>query len=125
MTTDHPVGTPVIKHNGDEKYIIILKTTFHPDTKAPVSREYVLVSLAKRYHSQVAAKYQKSFLDQHSSIQVLGGGIITIDSTHKKVKTYGTSAGYGPPDQDLLVRVVNHSFPDWEKEITITSYIRA
>jgi len=53
-----------------------------------------------------------------------GGGIITIDRGTKKLKTYGTSGGYGSPPMQVLRSVIETNFPGYDCDVTITSYIR-
>lgn len=42
----------------------------------------------------------------------------------KFIKTYGRSGGYGRPSEVLVEDILRNSYPDWNLDITVTSYIR-
>jgi hypothetical protein len=111
------------QHDGDEKYIIAQISPMSIDSKDKVKERYVLVSMKKKYHSDIAELYQERLGDD-ADVYVMGGGILTIDRVKKTIKTYGTSGGYGKPNKALVEKILNAAFPDWKRDITITNYIR-
>lgn len=114
-----------LQHSGDAKYIIVGIT----DSKAENPRQfqsYAFVSIDLGYHSDIYDEYEEVLHETNRSLKatVLGGGIVTIDKTSKKVKTYGTSGGYGSTSLELLKYVVGEAFADYKQDVTITRYIR-
>ncbi|EGG21730.1 hypothetical protein DFA_01616 [Cavenderia fasciculata] len=103
---------------------------------------YVLVSTDLEYHSDIYNWYKKKLYalcaqynraaaastssKYNCSTKCLGGGIITIDTKNKTIKTYGQSMGFGPPKMDLLENIINSIYTNnsWKTSITITDYIR-
>lgn len=84
------------------------------------------MSIDLGYHSDIFDEYEEVLHKSNRSLKatVLGGGIVTIDNGAKKVKTYGTSGGYGSTSLELLKYVVGEAFKGYEQDITITRYIR-
>lgn len=87
---------------------------------------YDFVSIDLGYHSEIFEDYQPvlSKKNRNHRGHVLGGGIVTVNTKEKTVKTYGTSGGYGSTSLELLKYVVGEAFKDYEQEVTITRYIR-
>lgn len=83
----------IISHNGDEKYILARVTNGVSKTS-----DLIIVSYPHKYHRMIHDQFEQT-LGSNEIIQVLGGGILTIDRTNKTIKTYGQSGGYGPPDR--------------------------
>lgn len=86
--------------------------------------QYHVVSMPLSYHSMIIDSYTDR-MGREWELQTHGGGLLTIDRKTKKLRTYGRSGGYGPPDMDLLKEVLMATMPqDWELDITTTNYIR-
>eukprot|EP01122_Echinamoeba_exundans_P017207 TRINITY_DN8999_c0_g1_i1.p1 TRINITY_DN8999_c0_g1~~TRINITY_DN8999_c0_g1_i1.p1 ORF type:complete len:144 (-),score=31.09 TRINITY_DN8999_c0_g1_i1:10-411(-) len=113
----------IIEHDNDEKYIVGLISPMSIDSKDTVKERYVLVSMKKKYHADIAETYEMR-LGEDADLYVMGGGILTIDRVKKTIKTYGTSGGYGKPNKALVEKILKNAFPDWKLDITITNYIR-
>jgi len=115
-----------LQHSGDEKYIIAEVTEATSNSKSRW-----LVSHPMTYHSYIVAWF-KEFLASGSdegetvnfSVKVCGGGIITMDHNKKHIKTYGQSGGYGKPNKAIVEQILKHNFPDYNLEVTVTSYVR-
>lgn len=110
----------VISHSGDEKYIIV-----RINNKVAKTHRHMLVSHAVKYHSQIAARLETE-LAQNEWMTVLGGGILTVDAQAKKISTYGQSGGYGPPDLQIVRKILENSsgFEDYLFDLKVTDYIR-
>jgi len=114
----------LITHTGDEKYIIAEVTEATSKSKSSW-----LVSHPMTYHSHIVSWF-KAYLAESDegtvsfSVKVCGGGIITIDHNKKHIKTYGQSGGYGKPNKEIVEQILKHNFPDYNLEVTVTSYIR-
>ena len=104
----------IIKHNGDEKYIVAR-------VGDNGSSRLMLVSLPLEYHSDIA-KALKRTVDGEVKIQ--GGGILEIDREAKKIRTYGKSGGFGRPDVNDVERILKHDFPDYAIDAKVTDYVR-
>lgn len=87
---------------------------------------YGFVSIDLHFHSDIYDDYQIILRKMNKSLRatVLGGGIVTVDIPNKKVRTYGTSGGYGSTSIELLRYVVKNAFEGYEQDVTITKYIR-
>lgn len=87
---------------------------------------YGFVSIDLHFHSDIFDEYQTILRKANKSLRatVLGGGIVTVDLPNKKVRTYGTSGGYGSTSIELLRYVVQEAFEGYEQDVTITKYIR-
>lgn len=87
---------------------------------------YGFVSIDLHFHSDIYDDYQIILRKMNKSLRatVLGGGIVTVDIPNKKVRTYGTSGGYGSTSIELLQYVVKNAFEGYEQDVTITKYIR-
>eukprot|EP01100_Stratorugosa_tubuloviscum_P016010 TRINITY_DN986_c4_g1_i1.p1 TRINITY_DN986_c4_g1~~TRINITY_DN986_c4_g1_i1.p1 ORF type:complete len:117 (-),score=28.55 TRINITY_DN986_c4_g1_i1:127-477(-) len=109
----------LIEHNGDEKYILV---------RANLSQfnkiELMIVSFPLLYHYHILNKLSTIEPYNNADLEVLGGGILTINREKKEIKTYGQSGGFGPPCVDQVREVLTNCFPDWKLDITVTSYIR-
>jgi hypothetical protein len=91
---------------------------------AGIKKRYVLVSMAKRYHSQIVSAFEVTKLGLGEDFEVMGGGIMTISKARKTIKTYGTSGGFGAPNINLVRHILQKSFPDYSLDVTVTNYIR-
>lgn len=114
-----------MKHNGDAKYVVVgISDSKSGTPKAFVSYGFVTIDLA--YHSEIFEVYAESLRRKSPTLRatVLGGGIVTINSGSKTVRTYGTSGGYGSTSLALLKYVVALAFPDYDQDVTITRYVR-
>eukprot|EP01097_Dermamoeba_algensis_P004366 TRINITY_DN2866_c0_g1_i1.p1 TRINITY_DN2866_c0_g1~~TRINITY_DN2866_c0_g1_i1.p1 ORF type:complete len:136 (-),score=32.91 TRINITY_DN2866_c0_g1_i1:83-439(-) len=107
-----------IRHSGDEKYVILLVTN-----RKTNEEKYVFVSYPLPYHADIVEKYERK-LQKFEDADVQGGGLIQFDPEGKKLKTYGRSGGYGPPDISLVKEILKEHFPNFEREITVTDFIR-
>lgn len=107
----------IIEHGGDEKYIIV-------HVKEDKYLKKVLVSLPYKYHSDIAYEYESRLNGKAKGMKIEGGGIIQIDKTAKKVKTYGTSGGYGDPDISEVKAILKKVFLDYKIDAKVTAYIR-
>lgn len=93
------------------------------DVKETVKERYVIVSMKKKYHNDIALAYETRLGDD-AELTVMGGGILNIDRQKKLIKTYGTSGGYGDPDLNLVKKILTTAFPDYKLNATVTGYIR-
>eukprot|EP01112_Ceratiomyxa_fruticulosa_P023468 TRINITY_DN8973_c0_g1_i1.p1 TRINITY_DN8973_c0_g1~~TRINITY_DN8973_c0_g1_i1.p1 ORF type:complete len:120 (-),score=27.65 TRINITY_DN8973_c0_g1_i1:360-719(-) len=112
------LGECLIEHEGDEKYIMVKVTQ---GEGAPILH---LVSMPLAYHSDIAKAYKRRLAGEGKKIEVRGGGILTIDRSKKKIKTYGMSFGFGAPNIDDVRSVLEKNFWGWQLEVTVTSEIR-
>ncbi|MBT5343034.1 hypothetical protein HOL59_05620 [Candidatus Woesearchaeota archaeon] len=106
----------IIEHNGDEKYIFAHVVEGEKE-------KYVLVSLPYDYHDSIARAFVGS-LSHNSHMDVLGGGILTMNHQNKTIKTYGTSGSFGNPPINLVRDVLEEKFPDYAVDARVTGYIR-
>jgi hypothetical protein len=106
----------IIEHNSDEKYIF----TYVVEEE---KEKYVLVSLPYGYHSDIAEEFANG-LSYNSHIDVLGGGILTMNHQNKTIRTYGTSGSFGNPPINLVRDVLEEKFPDYAIDARVTDYIR-
>ena len=100
----------IVEHNGDEKYIVV-----------KAGNKKVLVSMPLEYHSEIASEY-KARVNQ--PVEILGGGILTIDKEAKTIKTYGKSGSYGGPNIKDVRAILTANFPDYKIDAKVTDYIR-
>lgn len=104
----------IIKHNGDEKYIVA-KIGNNGTSKL------VLVSMALPYHRDIAEAYKRIVGD---NVTVLGGGILTMDHDAKTIGTYGMSGGFGKPKVTDIKKILTANFPEFTIDAKVTDYIR-
>ncbi|EGC36597.1 hypothetical protein DICPUDRAFT_87363 [Dictyostelium purpureum] len=124
----------IINHQDDEKYVILellpnQKTDGNGKELPNLEKRYVFASTdTEAYHSGQKDWYVSNTRELNKnafrSPKCLGGGICTIDHQNKKIKTYGTSYGYGDPPLDILTDILNTCFPDYDLDINITSEVR-
>jgi len=110
----------IIDHNGDHKYIVVCKTNTNNNVK-----EHLIVSYPLKYHSMITRTFEET-LRTEETIQVFGGGILTINRNKKTIRTYGSSGTYGKPDPELVKEILGRSpgYDDFALDITVTNYIR-
>jgi len=109
-----------IQHDDDEKYIIA-----EIATQNAKMRKIALVSTARAYHKEIVREFEMQLAATGERLKTVhGGGILKINSKKRKIKTYGQSAGYGPPNRELVEEILRHNFPDWTLDVTVTDYIR-
>jgi len=106
-----------IKHDGDEKYVVL-----HIYNEETAKNELWFVSYPVRYHSHIVHQVQK--MHPQDEIEVYGGGIVTIERNKKTLRTYGMSGGYGPPNLNFVKRILNECLPDFQKDLKVTEYVR-
>mmetsp|Transcript_36935 Transcript_36935/g.57265 ORF Transcript_36935/g.57265 Transcript_36935/m.57265 type:complete len:115 (-) Transcript_36935:35-379(-) len=97
----------------DEKYIML-----------EVGSEIHFVTMPEPYHSDIYALYANSLPSKPSTSCVRGGGIVTINSKEKTIKTYGRSGGFGKPNEEQVKACLEATKPEFQIEVTVTSYIR-
>jgi len=107
----------IIEHDGDEKYILATAGSGE-------SQKTVVVSLPFEYHSDIKRAYARRLNGKAGTLEVLGGGILTIDREAKSIRTYGQSGSFGKPPRDLVEAVLKESFPDFSLDVTVTDYVR-
>merc|ERR1712130_898086 len=79
-------------HVYDEKFIIAVVE----DQEGESEIHFVTIPLA--YHSDIFGAYKSKLeAEQCKTVKsVMGGGLVTINSKDKSLKTYGRSEGFGP-----------------------------
>ncbi len=78
-----------------------------------------------QYHSIIAQTVESS-LSPNETLNVLGGGLLTIDKAKKTIHTYGTSGGFCPPTLEMVREVLENcaNTKGYKLDLTITDYIR-
>jgi hypothetical protein len=109
-----------IDHEEEEKYVLVDIATQNAKMK-----KIAVVSKALPYHKEIVHAFESELRGRGEKLsRVWGGGILKFKPGKKSIKTYGTSAGYGDPDRDMVEKVLRHCFPDWTIEVSVTEYIR-
>ena len=57
-------------------------------------------------------------------MQVRGGGIVNINHSTKRIVTFGKSGGFGAPNIEEVKFLLAKAFPDYERDIKVTNYVR-
>jgi len=110
----------IISHSGDEKYIVVEIT--NSESK---KSKLVIISHPVHYHSELVAKAERE-LQQNESIVCLGGGILKINRNKKTISTYGKSGGFGAPEADQVLQILQNSkvYGEFDLDVKVTNYIR-
>ncbi len=53
-----------------------------------------------------------------------GGGLLQISDTAKEIFTRGKSKSYGKPQKDLVQRILESEYPDYNITVTISDYVQ-
>jgi len=111
---NRPKLEAIIKHDGDEKYIVA-------KVGDNGSSRLMLVSLALEYHSNIANVLRKWV---NGNVEVRGGGILEIDREAKRIRTYGMSGGFGKPNVKEVERILKKNFPNYTIDAKVDDYVR-
>lgn len=104
-----PKYEAIIEHNCCAKYV--LASINNGET-------FVIVSMTLGYHKEIVNKYEEKLALENKKLdKILGGGMLSINSTSKKIRTFDMSAHYGPAPQELVEKVLKSTYPDYELEI--------
>lgn len=66
----------------------------------------------------------QSLVGNSSDYAVFGGGLYQIDDFNKKIFTRGKSGTYGKPDVNLVQKILESEYPDYEVNVTISDYVQ-
>lgn len=104
-----PKYEAIIEHNSCEKYIL-----------ASVNKGEILavVSIRVSRHREIVEEYQQRIAGENKTLdKVLGGGMLSINRSDKKIMTFDMSAQYGSVSEELVEKVLRATHPDYELEI--------
>ena len=104
----------IIRHGGDEKYIVV-------HTQEDGADHYKLVSLPVEWHSEILDAIE---CEIDGPVEVMGGGILTIDTESKTIRTYGKSGSFGRSDRDLVEAILRKAYPGYRLDVKVTDLVR-
>ncbi|KYQ94269.1 hypothetical protein DLAC_11590 [Tieghemostelium lacteum] len=124
----------IINHIGDEKYVLLRCEPYKltdDDGKdlTDIKELYVFSSCdSEDYHSGQLKWYISETESQLKGIwrspECLGGGIIDFNPSESKLKCYGTSYGFGDPDIEIVRDILETFYPDFQRNVNVTNYVR-
>lgn len=117
------------------KYIVIRAPKTTPRNDGTIFRDIVkdssklvLVSFSQSSHYKISCRYIGKIRGitgkDISPLDILGGGILTIDSENKQIRTFGKSEGYGEPNRDLVEKILRAAYPNYTLDVQVTDEVR-
>jgi hypothetical protein len=109
---------PVKIDAGANKYVLI-------KAREPHSHEdtfFVTSKHGAHYHRNAATPFIHDLqANGYESIEILGGGRISLDEDAKKIEIYGFSYSFGQPDHEISKRVIQSDMRYKNFEITTSN----